>query len=441
MASSLRDSMQSAVVGLYAGTFVAAPDAATAARWVDVFQSLYNQHGTDPDAFGQAYRAVSGLILADAISAGRMPPLETLTPQAQITLFYRALLGREPDAEGAAWWLQAMQQGDIARADLMSYLLAAGLQAGGRDAAYVAHRLEVAGQFALSENSNASLLPWLKYDGAAVLEGVTQNPDTMFVGLDKLAMLLAPEGDWRDIVVSGAAANVGIETREGAWFDLLVDTSSATTVGPTGGTLTITGGGILYYDNNGGWSVAANDWTDNDNGKFHFIDADQYGGHLILGWVGDTEADLGVFYGGLSPRVAEVVGLATSRADLVIAVDFDGEGALSSSTVGRTDMILGFDPAYGMQLVGGREPGVAYTTHELTLSDQIITREAALQAAAQAYAQADADLLYFHYVSTTYVYADTNGNGTADATDFLLTLTGALEVQFAAQLQDTGWVG
>lgn len=439
--ATLPESIASAVAGLYVGSFVAAPDHATAQRWADIFASLYAGQQGQPDAFGRTYREVSEMVLTEATSSGVVPPWETLTPTEQITLFYQMLLGRNPDAQGLAWWLQEIDTGAILRGDLMSYLLAAALQDGGRDAAYVQHRVAVAEQFALAPNSNPSMLAWLKYDGAAVLEGVTSDPDTMFVGISKLGVTEAPAGAWSDLTLTNAPANLGVVSHEGAWVDLLIDTSSAATVGAVGGTLTLSGSGIIYYDNNDGWSVAANDWTQNDNGKFHFIDADALAGHLILGWVGDEEHDLGVFYGGLSPRVSEMLTLATNRADVVLFVDFSGQGITSSSTLGLTDVILGFDASRGMQLVGGREPGQAYTTQFLELSDQIITREAALQTAAQAYQAADADVVFFHYVSNTYLYADTNGNGQADATDFLLTVTGVHDLAFAAELQETGWVG
>jgi hypothetical protein len=139
-----------------------------------------------PDALGLSYwasRYADGMSLndiaknfynsAEALANGPHP----MTPSALVALAYQTVLGRVPDAAGAAYWQNELQSGQIA-ADKLPLALMMGATApsgGAADAQYVANHLAVGAHFALEQGLTNSA------QARAVDALVTNSPDSVTV--------------------------------------------------------------------------------------------------------------------------------------------------------------------------------------------------------------------------------------------------------------------
>ncbi|MGO2991964.1 MAG: DUF4214 domain-containing protein, partial [Halomonadaceae bacterium] len=84
---------------LYAGYYGRAPDAEGKAYWVEAMQSAEGNLGLIVEAFGN--------------SDEYMEKYADLDSRAQITALYDNMFNREPDAEGATYWAEKLDNGSL----------------------------------------------------------------------------------------------------------------------------------------------------------------------------------------------------------------------------------------------------------------------------------------------------------------------------------------
>ena len=115
-----------------------------------------------PDALGLIYWAGK---LADGVSLSQISKAFFNGPELGeiysfktadlVSIIYNDALGRAADAEGAAYWVNQIDSGKLARTDLVSALVAAAKATGGEaDATFIAAEEAVGGHFALTQGQN-----------------------------------------------------------------------------------------------------------------------------------------------------------------------------------------------------------------------------------------------------------------------------------------------
>ena len=139
---------------------------------VDLYTAGLNRA---PDALGLDFWAsqlADGVSLKDIakaiFSSAEAAPIfsSNNSNTAFVNLEYQAVLGRAPDAAGAAYWLNELNTGHIQRTDFVTSLISGAHGPGGSaaDAQYIANKEAVGGHFALTQGLTD--VAWAKVGGS-----------------------------------------------------------------------------------------------------------------------------------------------------------------------------------------------------------------------------------------------------------------------------------
>ncbi len=195
MATLPIDDIQADVAGVFLSYFQRAPEFEAMQWYADLYIQLLAAQGDDPAAEDNAFKELSAQIYADGAASGEVPQGPTVTDSWYVNYLYQNVLGRVPDAEGLAYWVGELEAGNIARPELVSILLAAAVDGGGRDADYVLNRVQVAVEFSQWQNSNPEILPTLRYDATEVMIGVNETEASVVMAEQKLYTTTGQDGD------------------------------------------------------------------------------------------------------------------------------------------------------------------------------------------------------------------------------------------------------
>lgn len=221
------------LVALYLSHFDQAPEYAVYRHYVDVLEDLIAEYEGDPAWIANVSKALSTVMYYDS---GADP---NITNEAYVTLLYQRMLGREPDPEGLAYWVNELANGASTRGEL-ALVMAVAAAYDERDGDYLKNRADVGVAFAHYNNSNASMLPWQDYDATSILDGVNENPDTVIAALDRLPATAPRTGGVYDLTPAA-------DTIQGTGGDDLINAFWVTRTGEAASTLTagdfIDGGG------------------------------------------------------------------------------------------------------------------------------------------------------------------------------------------------------
>lgn len=183
------------VASLFLATFERAPEFAAMQWYVAQYQVLLEAHANKQHGHSQALKQLASQIYADGVQAGEVPAGSTVSNAWYVAQVYQKLLGRPPDAEGAAWWTAQLESGAIDRGGVVAQMLVAARSSPGVDAHYVANRETVATAFAEWSNSNPQILPKLPYNAAEVMLGVDANPASITEAWPKLYQVAGLQGE------------------------------------------------------------------------------------------------------------------------------------------------------------------------------------------------------------------------------------------------------
>lgn len=233
--------LEAQVASIFLSYFQRAPENEAMAWYKTQLKELLEEN--DPET---AYKLLSAQVYTDGVRHGEVPPPEGMSNAQYVNYIYLNVLGREADEEGFTWWLNALNDGEIERAELVGFVINSALDNGGRDAAYVSNRTEVAVEFSKWENSNPQILDDLEYNAAEVLEGVDERPESVEAAM---ARLYENSGE----LGRSYTLTLGKDEFTGGDGDDVFDAALDITVGGLVGAQTLQGQDIL--DGGGGHNV------------------------------------------------------------------------------------------------------------------------------------------------------------------------------------------
>ncbi len=213
------------VASLFLATFDRAPEFDAMQWYLAQYHALLQAQDNAPAARDNALKLLASQIYADGVTASEVPAGPTVSNAWYVAHVYGNVLGRQPDADGAAWWTAQLDSGAMDRGGLVAQIIAAARGSEGSDAQYVSHRETVAMAFAEWPNSNAQVLADLRYNATDVMIGVDASQASVAAGLNRLYDVTRAEGEH-------LALTPGIDTLEGTVRN---DTFNAWSVNPATG--------------------------------------------------------------------------------------------------------------------------------------------------------------------------------------------------------------
>ncbi len=239
------EEIQADVAAVFLSYFQRAPEFEAMQWYAQVYEDLLAAQGDNPAAEENAFKALAAQIYADGVGSNEVPAGPTVTNAWYVEYLYQNVLGRPADEDGFEYWVSQLDEGNIERAELVGILIAAAVDGGGRDAAFLENRVEVAVEFSLWENSNPQVLPTLKYNAAEVLIGVNEDPATVAAAQARLNEATGREGDTFTLTP-------GIDTFEGTSYN---DVFNAFSVNPATGANATTVNPFDLLDGDAGWDT------------------------------------------------------------------------------------------------------------------------------------------------------------------------------------------
>lgn len=245
---------ESVIAALYLGHFGAAPTFVISQHYVKIFDQLIEEHGSDLDGIAAAGKALSEIMYEDSKGSGARPDS---TNAEFVEHLYQQILGRPTDAEGLDYWVNELETGVATRGEIIAMIILAARDYE-RDGAYVENRAEVARAAGEWENSNPNILPWVRYDGVSIMEGVNEDPATVTAALDRMPGSTPRTGEIFELtprpdIINGTD---GHDIINAYWVNAEGDRASTLTAGDV-----IDGGAgfdvlNIYSDPNGQYNIA-----------------------------------------------------------------------------------------------------------------------------------------------------------------------------------------
>src|SRR5690625_3054521 len=141
MATLPHTQIQADVAGVFLSYFQRAPEFEAMQWYSQHYIQLLAEQGNNPAARQNAYKALADQIYLDGTHSNEVPPADSISNDAYVHLLYHNLLGREPDPTGAAYWVEQLNSGAVARGELVAIMLEAALDGDPRDSAWVSNHI------------------------------------------------------------------------------------------------------------------------------------------------------------------------------------------------------------------------------------------------------------------------------------------------------------
>lgn len=254
------EEIQADVAAVFLSYFERAPEFEAMQWYAQVYENLLAAQGDNPAAVENAFKELAAQIYSDGVANNEVPAGPTVSNEWYVNYLYQNVLGREPDPEGFEYWVAQLDDGSIERPELVGILIAAAMNSEGRDAEYLANRVEVAMEFALWENSNPQILPNLKYNAAEVLLGVNEDPATVEAAQAKLYTSTGQDGLTYTLTP-------GIDNFEGTPYN---DVFNAYPVNPSTGAEQDTLNQFDTLNGDGGWDTLNVFMAENNAGTYWY---------------------------------------------------------------------------------------------------------------------------------------------------------------------------
>ncbi len=150
------------------------------------FDALMAQLG-EGVSLDDGLKALAREIYHAAQQIDEVPDESTYSAAEYVSDIYDTVLGRpaSDDADGWAYWVKALEAGELQREDLLAVMLASAREAE-RDGQYLANRTQVALEFAREENSGPDVFDQLQINAAQVLQGVDHTPESVTAAIERL---------------------------------------------------------------------------------------------------------------------------------------------------------------------------------------------------------------------------------------------------------------